>query len=36
MTYIYDLLLNFTDDERILEFFEWNEKDEIINIKKIP
>ena len=36
MIYIYDLLLNFTDDERILEFFEWSEKDEIINIKKIP
>ena len=35
MTYIYDLLLNFTDDERILEFFEWIEKDEIFNINKI-
>ena len=36
MTYIYDILLNFTDTERLLEFFEWDEKDQIENIKKIP
>ncbi len=36
MTYIYDILLNFTDTERLLEFFEWDEKDQIENIKRIP
>lgn len=35
MTYIYDVLLNFTE-LRILEFFEWKETDKIENIKKIP
>lgn len=36
MTYIYDILLNFTDDERLLEFFEWEKEDTIEHIKKIP
>ena len=36
MIYIYDIILNLTDDDRILEFFEWNEKDNIEHIKKIP
>lgn len=36
MTYIYDILLNFTDDERLLEFFEWEKKDTLEHIKKIP
>lgn len=36
MTYIYDVLLNFTDDERIIEFFEWEENDYPEHIKKIP
>lgn len=36
MTYIYDVLLNFTDDERIIEFFEWDEKDYPEHIKRIP
>lgn len=35
MTYIYDVLLNFTD-ERLIEFFEWNTTDIIENVKKIP
>ena len=35
MTYIYDVLLNFTD-ERLIEFFEWSKNDIVENIKKIP
>lgn len=34
MIYIYDILVNFNDN-RIYDFYEWNEKDEILNIKKI-
>lgn len=36
MTYIYDILLNFNDDNDILEFFEWQDSDYIEHIKKIP
>ena len=36
MTYIYDVLLNFTEEERCYEFFEWNIDDEIEHIKRIP
>ena len=36
MTYIYDIILNFTDDDYILEFYEWQEKDNIEQIKQIP
>ncbi|MDD5888667.1 MAG: DUF3603 family protein [bacterium] len=36
MNYIYDILLNFTDSERLVEFYEWNENDSIEQIKKIP
>ena len=36
MTYIYDILLNFTDENRIIEFFEWDDSDNLEHIKKIP
>lgn len=36
MTNIYDILLNFTDDTRIIEFFEWEDNDVLEHIKKIP
>lgn len=36
MTYIYDVILNFTDDTRIIEFFEWTTDDIIEHVKKIP
>lgn len=36
MIYVYDIILNLTDDNRILEFFEWNEFDSVEHIKKIP
>lgn len=35
MTYIYDVLLNFTDQNHIIEFFEWQDKDILEHIKKI-
>lgn len=36
MNFIYDILLNFNDSERLVEFFEWNEDDFLEHIKKIP
>lgn len=36
MTYIYDVLLNFTDQNESIEFFEWNKDDTLEHIKKIP
>ena len=36
MTYTYDVLLNFTDDNRLIEFFEWQKEDILEHIKKIP
>ena len=34
MKYIYDIVLNF--QEILYDFFEWNQNDEIMHIKKIP
>lgn len=36
MIYIYDILLNFSDEKRLLEFYEWSKKDGLEHIKKIP
>lgn len=36
MISVYDILLNFQDSDRVYEFFEWSNKDEIDHIKKIP
>lgn len=36
MTNIYDVLLNFTDEERLTEFYEWDSEDILDHIKKIP
>ena len=36
MIYIYDLLLNFMDSNRLIEFYEWDSKDGLEHIKKIP
>ena len=36
MTYTYDILLNWTKDERLKEFYEWNLEDDLEHIKKIP
>lgn len=36
MTYIYDVLLNFTDQNNPLEFFEWHKDDTLEHIKRIP
>ncbi|MEG0994569.1 MAG: DUF3603 family protein [Bacilli bacterium] len=35
MTYIYDILLNWQDDY-VLDFFEWEESDNLEHIKKMP
>lgn len=34
MNYIYDIVLNF--NKEYYNFFEWNKKDNILNVKKIP
>jgi len=36
MSYVYDILLNFNSSKRFFDFFEWEEDDNILNIKKIP
>ncbi len=36
MIYIYDILLNFMDSRNCLEFFEWDQNDDIEHVKKIP
>ena len=36
MIYTYDILLNWTNEERLKEFFEWNLEDDLEHIKKIP
>ncbi len=36
MIYVYDILLNFTDGNRVLEFYEWDNSDFIDHIKRIP
>lgn len=36
MIYVYDILVNFIDSNRIYEVFEWNNKDDIEHIKRIP
>ena len=35
MIYIYDILLNFCDNNLIYEFYEWDKNDNIENIKRI-
>ena len=34
MNYIYDIVLNF--NKEYYNFFEWNKRDNIVNVKKIP
>lgn len=36
MIYVYDMILNWNDKDRIYEFFEWEINDEIEHIKRIP
>lgn len=35
MVYIYDILVNFCDNDLIYDFFEWSSNDNIENIKRI-
>lgn len=34
MNFIYDIVLNF--NKEFYDFFEWNRKDNVVNVKKIP
>ncbi len=36
MKYIYDILLNWSDETNVYEFFEWQTGDDLEHIKKIP
>lgn len=36
MIYTYDILLNWTKDERLKEFYEWTLEDDLEHIKKMP
>lgn len=36
MNYIYDVVLNFTDYDSYLEFYEWDKSDDFTYIEKIP
>lgn len=36
MTYVYDIILNYNDSNRVYEFFEWSNEDVLDHIKKIP
>ena len=36
MNYIYDIVLNFTDYDNYLEFYEWDKSDSFTYIEKIP
>lgn len=36
MLNVYDILLNLLDSNRVYEYFEWSNKDNIEHIKKIP
>ncbi|MCI8568267.1 MAG: DUF3603 family protein [Bacilli bacterium] len=36
MIYIYDVLLNFNDIDKVYEFYEWNVDDAVDHIKRIP
>ena len=36
MIYIYDIILNWTDNDKVYEFFEWEQNDDVEHIKKIP
>lgn len=36
MIYVYDIILNWTDEDNLYEFFEWNTNDDLEHIKRIP
>lgn len=35
MNYVYDILLNLSNSKRVYDFYEWNQNDNIENIKKM-
>lgn len=36
MNYVYDILLNLSNNKRVYDFYEWNQNDDIVNVKKVP
>lgn len=36
MIYVYDIILNWTDEDRVYEFFEWELKDDLEHVKRMP
>lgn len=36
MIYVYDIILNWTDNDKVYEFFEWENNDDLEHIKRIP
>ena len=36
MIYTYDILLNWTKEERLKDFYEWTLEDDLEHIKKMP
>lgn len=36
MSFVYDILLNFSNCKKMFDFYEWEENDNLINVKKIP
>lgn len=36
MIYVYDIILNWTDEDKVYEFFEWELNDDLEHIKRIP
>jgi len=36
MIYVYDMILNWTDEDEVYEFFEWELNDDIEHIKRMP
>lgn len=36
MIYVYDIILNWTDSDKVYEFFEWESNDDLEHIKRIP
>ena len=36
MLYVYDIILNWSDSDKVYDFFEWEINDELERIKKIP
>ncbi len=36
MNYVYDIVLNFSDLDNLIDFYEWNKEDHVVEVSKIP